>query len=356
MELAALGWDEAWAAAAADAAAGRDLAPARIAIEHRGAYEAIGAGGMVWAELRGKDYFEARDKRELPTVGDWVLVAPAAAGVSPIDALLPRRSCLVRAAAGEKTAPQPIAANVDVAFVITSANQDLNERRIERYLTTVEAGGAAPVIVLNKIDLVDDAAPLVARLAEVAPGVPVVPVSAARGDGTEAVRAHLGPGRTGVVVGSSGVGKSTLLNRLLGAAAQAVQPVRDDDDRGRHTTTRRELFVLDGGGIVIDTPGMRELKLWAEGSDTGDDELAFDDVDDLAATCRFRDCGHDAEPGCAVRAAVERGELAAARLDSWKKLHREHAVEGARREEAAKRRAKVGAKALRARLRDKRGD
>ena len=352
MTLEELGWDEAWAAAAAEAAAGvgagAALEPARITIEHRGAYEAIGAGGAIWAELRGRDYHEARDKRALPTVGDWVLVAGAGGdGVAPIEALLPRRSSLVRAAAGEKVAPQPIAANIDVAFVVTSANQDLNERRIERYLTTVRDGGAAPVILLNKVDLVDDAAPLAARLAEVAPGVPIVLLSAARGDGVDAARAHLGPGRTGVVVGSSGVGKSTLLNRLLGAAAQEVLPIRDGDDRGRHATTRRELFVLAGGGVLIDTPGMRELKLWTEPDATGDDALAFDEIDELAAGCRFGDCGHDREPGCAVRAAVESGELPAERLAAWQKLHREQSAQ------AKKRGEKIGARLLRQRLRDK---
>jgi len=298
---------------------------------------------MVWAELRGKDYFEARDKTALPTVGDWVLVAPAdGTGVSPIEALLPRRSCLVRAAAGEKTIPQPIAANVDLAFVVTSANLDLNVRRVERYLATVQSGGAAPVIVLNKIDLIADPAPLLARLAEVAPGVPVIATSAAYGDGVDRVRAHLA-GRTGVVVGSSGVGKSTLLNQLLGAAAQVVRTVRDDDDKGRHTTTRRELFFLDGGGVVIDTPGMRELKVWTEPSTTGDDELGFEDVTALSATCRFRDCTHTNEPGCAVRDAVP-----AERLAAWQKLRREAAAQV-----QDKRRARVATRSLRQRLRDK---
>jgi ribosome biogenesis GTPase len=344
-DLAALGWDDGWASAAAEHRAG--LIPARIAIEHRGAYQAIGQAGTVWAELRGKDYFAARDKRALPTVGDWVLLDGLV-----VEVMLPRRSCLVRAAAGAKVAPQPIAANVDVAFVVTSANQDLNVRRIERYLTAVTSGGAAPVIVLNKADLVDDAAALAARIAAIASGTPVVIASAATGDGVDGLVAHLGPGRTGVVVGSSGVGKSTLLNRLLGAAVQEVQAIRDDDDRGRHTTTRRELFVLAGGGVLIDTPGMRELKPWTE-----PEELAFDDVDALAAQCRFADCKHAAEPGCAVRAAVEAGALAPDRLAAWAKLAAEQRAEAGRRDAAArldeKRRGKVGARALRERLRDK---
>jgi ribosome biogenesis GTPase / thiamine phosphate phosphatase len=358
ISLAALGWDDAWKAAA-DEVARPELVPARIAIEHRGAYEALGADAMAWAELRGRDYFVARDKRELPTVGDWVLLAPATGGVSVIEALLPRRSVLVRAAAGDKVAAQPIAANVDVAFVVTSANLDLNERRLERYLTTVQDGGAAPVVVLNKLDLVSDPAPLVARLAEVAPGVPVVAASATTGVGVDLVRAHLGPGRTGVVVGSSGVGKSTLLNQLLGAAVQDVRPVRADDDRGRHTTTRRELFVLDGGGVLIDTPGMRELKPWTDRDPAGGDAdaLAFDEIAALARSCRFGDCEHGAEPGCAVRAAAAAGEVAADRLDAWRKLRAEQRHEADRRDAAArlddKRRGKIGARALRERLKDK---
>jgi ribosome biogenesis GTPase len=345
--LEELGWDDAWAAAAAAAGGGADVEPARIRVEHRGAYEAIGASGPIWAELRGRDYHEARDKRALPTVGDWVLVARGGPGVAPIHALLPRRSSLVRAAAGEKVAPQPIAANVDVAFVVTSANQDLNPRRIERYLTTVRDGGAAPVILLNKIDLVADPAPMLAALAQVAPGVPVVACSAERGDGIDQALAHLGPGRTGVVVGSSGVGKSTLINRLLGTQAQEVRAIREDDARGRHATTRRELFVLAGGGILIDTPGMRELKPWTEPDASGDDVLAFDDVAELAAGCRFGDCAHGGEPGCAVTAAVAAGEMAAERLEAWRKLHREQD------EQSRKRLEKQGARSLRQRLRDK---
>jgi ribosome biogenesis GTPase len=368
VDLIDLGWDDAWQRAA-DAHPG--LAPARIAVEHRGAYEALGAAGTVWAELRGVAYHAARDKRELPTVGDWVMLGePSGAGpgdasakrepgVSPrsrrepasraannaaIEHLLPRRTSLVRAAAGERTEPQPIAANVDVAFVVTSANLDFNARRLERYLAAVGSGGAAPVLVLNKIDLVDDPAALLARMAEVAAGAPVVAMSAIRGEGVDTVRAHLARGRTGVVVGSSGVGKSTLLNQLLGAAEQTTLPVRADDDRGRHATTRRELFVLDGGGILIDTPGMRELKPWME----EDEELGFDDIETLAAQCKFADCTHEREPGCAVRGAVPDDRLAA-----WKKLTGERAEVAGRRSEAAKRREKAGARALRQRLREK---
>ncbi len=307
MNLAALGWDDAWAAAAA--AIDPALAPARVAVEHRGAYQVLDDGELRWAELRGKDYHAAEDKRALPTVGDWVLTDGPV-----IKAILPRRSCIVRAAAGERVAPQPIAANVDVAFIVTSANLDLNVRRVERYLATVQASGAAPVIVLNKIDLVEDPAPLRDKLAAL--GATVIACSAARGDGIAEVRAQLGAS-TGVVIGSSGVGKSTILEHLIGAPL-AVQAVRAHDDRGKHTTTRRELYVLPGGGVVIDTPGMRELKLWAE---AGDDDLAFEDINELAAGCKFSDCKHAAEPGCAVRDAVAPDRLAA-----WHKLAREQAA------------------------------
>lgn len=344
MNLQDLGWDDAWAAAAAAIDPG--LAPARIAVEHRGAYQALDDGGELrWVELRGKDYFAAADKRALPTVGDWVLTAGAV-----IHAILPRRSCVVRAAAGEKVMPQPIAANVDVAFIVTSANLDLNVRRVERYLATVQASGAAAVIVLNKIDLVDDPAPLRDKLA--AMGAPVIATSAARGDGVEEVRARLGRG-TGVVIGSSGVGKSTLLEHLIGQALPTAA-VRPHDDRGRHTTTRRELFVLAGGGVIIDTPGMRELKLWSEADPAGaDDQLAFDDVTALAAQCKFADCRHVAEPGCAVVAAVKAGALPADRLDAYRKLAGEQVREADRRDHAERRRGKVGSKLLRARLKEK---
>ncbi len=336
--LAALGWDETWAAAWAtpelDGLRAAGATPARVAIEHRGAVEVVDEGGAFWAQSTGKMFFDAGDKRGLPVVGDWVIVgdadaARASGSRARLNAILPRRSCLVRRAAGEKEEPQPIAANVDVAFVVTSANQDLNPRRLERYLATVRDGGAAPVIVLNKIDLVADAAPLVAAAAAVADGAPVVPMSASTGAGVGALFPFLGVGRTAVVVGSSGVGKSTIVSALAaGELALATQPTREHDDRGRHTTTRRELFVLASGGVLIDTPGMRELQLW------GDDEgavAAFDDVDALAAGCRFSDCRHREEPGCAVRAAVVSGALTPERLASFHKLADERAAALARR-------------------------
>lgn len=335
-----LGWDDEWAATWAALVAEPELAgfrdtltPARVAVEHRGAVEVVDDGGAFWAEPTGKMFFSAGDKRALPIVGDWVAVSDAAnaratASRAPLRAILPRRTCLVRRAAGDKEEPQPLAANVDVAFVVTSANQELNPRRLERYLTTVRDGGAAPVIVLNKIDLVDDAAEMIADINAVAGGAPVVTTTATTGAGLDALARFLGRGRTAVVVGSSGVGKSTIVNALMaGAVALSTQPVSSLGDRGRHTTTRRELFVLASGGVLIDTPGMRELQLWGDDGDAS----TFDDITELAANCRFSDCRHQQEPGCAVRAAVERGTLAPDRLASFHKLAAERAAAAARR-------------------------
>lgn len=330
--LAALGWDATWAAAMAGSPELAGLTVARVAVEHRGAVEVVDDQGTFWAEPTGKMFFVADDKRALPVVGDWVVVADAerarATGArAPLRAILPRRSCLVRRAAGEREEPQPIAANVDVAFVVTSANQDLNPRRLERYLVTVRDGGATPVVVINKVDLAADPAPLLAAAAAVADGAPVLATSALTGAGLDALVGFLGPGRTAVVVGSSGVGKSTIVNALMaGEIELATQATRGHDDRGRHTTTRRELFVLAAGGVLIDTPGMRELQLW------GDDEApVFDDIAALAAACRFSDCRHHQEPECAVRAAVAAGTLAAARLAGFHKLAAEQAAAAARR-------------------------
>ena len=328
-----LGWDAAWAEALAGVADAAALTPARVAVEHRGAVEVVDGAGGFWAEPTGKMFFDAGDKRSLPVVGDWVAVADAdtarASGSrARLRAILPRRSCLVRRAAGEREEPQPIAANVDVAFVVTSANLDLNPRRLERYLVTVRDGGAAPVLVINKADLAEDPAPLLASARAVAGDAPVLMTSAVRGIGLDALAAFVGHGRTAVFVGSSGVGKSTIIGALMaGQVDLASQPARAHDDRGKHTTTRRELYVLTGGGILIDTPGMRELQLWGD----ADEELvAFDDIDALAAACRFSDCRHQQEPDCAVRAAVAAGSLAPERLAGFQKLAAERASSRAR--------------------------
>ena len=358
-DRARLGWDDRWAQAAPD---GADVV--RVIAEHRGAYHVAGAGGTAWAELPGKRFHAARDKRDLPTVGDWVVVerwaeAIAGGGAAIVADILLRRSLLVRKAAGERTAPQPLAANVDLGLVVTSANLELSPRRLERYLAVLRDANVTPVIVLNKIDLVDDIASVVDAIQALAIDVEVIPTCAITPGGAAALEART-RGATSVLLGSSGVGKSTLLNQMIERDVQTTQAARSDDDKGRHTTTRRELFVLPGGGVVIDTPGMRELGLYSD-ADGGELELAdFDDVAALAAECRFSDCTHMREPGCAVRDAVEAGELDPARVASFVKLSAEHKDVGRRaeiaRRGAAKRAAKAGARAMRDVTRRKLGD
>ncbi|MDX6454188.1 MAG: ribosome biosis GTPase / thiamine phosphate phosphatase, partial [Gaiellaceae bacterium] len=221
--------------------------------------------------------------------------------------------------AGRTSQAQTLAANVDIAFVVTSLGPELEPRRIERYLVTIWESGAVPEIVLTKADRLEDPWPFVATVEAVALGVPVHVVSALTGQGCDALRARLAPGTTAVLLGSSGVGKSTLVNRFAGQELMAVKETRADDDEGRHTTTHRELFELPGGGMVIDTPGIRELQLW----DSGGIDETFSDIDELAAACRFNDCTHASEPGCAVMAALASGELPRERYESWRKLQRE---------------------------------
>jgi ribosome biogenesis GTPase len=338
-----LGWDTAWQAARAAADPDAAWQPARIAAEHRGAYQALGPGGVAWVELPGRAFHAAADKRALPTVGDWVLIerwrtAAAGGGAGVIRAVLPRRSFLVRRAAGEATAPQPLAANVDTGVVVTSANADLSSARLDRYLALLRDGGIAPVLALSKIDLVPDLAPALARLAALADRV--IAASVVTGAGLAELRALAAPGTTTVLLGSSGVGKSSLLNAIAGTA-QPTGAIRADD-RGRHTTTRRELFASAAGGLWIDTPGMRELGAWIAERDAGaPDPAAFDDIAALAAACRFGDCRHLDEPGCAVRGAVSPDRLA-----SFHKLAGERRAAAARQTQTRKlaetRRARTG--------------
>ena len=326
-ELRTLGWDDAWNAARRLADPDGAWQPVRVAAEHRGANQALGPGGVGWVELTGKLYNDANDKRALPTVGDWVLVerwesAVADSGAAIVRALLPRRSFLVRKAAGEATAPQPLAANVDVGLVMTSANSDLSPARLDRYIGLLRDGGIEPVLVLSKIDLVADPSPGLAALAKIA-AVRVIALSSTQGHGLDELRALGGARKTCVLLGSSGVGKSTLLNALLGTH-QETRALRGDE-RGRHTTTRRELFVSESAGLWIDTPGMRELAQWVD----DEEEVAFDDITTLAARCKFRDCRHEKEPGCAVHDAV-----APERLASFHKLASERAVGVTKQSEA----------------------
>jgi ribosome biogenesis GTPase len=288
------------------------LVPGRVAAVHRGAFDVWTAARAVRSRLPGRLLHEGLDV----AVGDWVGLSDGL-----IRAVLPRRSALVRNAAGLTTTAQTLAANVDVALVVSSLGPDLEPRRIERYLVTIWESGASPEIVLTKADRLDDPWDLVAEVEEVALGVPVHVVSARTGQGCDALRARVGAGTTAVLLGSSGVGKSTLVNRWLGDDVMATKETREDDDEGRHTTTHRQLLELPGGGLVIDTPGLRELQLWDAGADALD--ATFADVEELAAECRFGDCTHEHEPDCAVLGAVESGELARERLHSWRKLQRE---------------------------------
>ncbi len=269
-------------------------------------------------------------------VGDWLAVTRSE--IPRVVALLPRRTDLGRQAAGRRTERQLLAANVDVVWVVTSLNRDLSPRRLERYLLAVASGGAEPVVVLNKIDLDPAGIGRATRAIEgAAPGVRLVLTSALLDDGFSDLIATLGPGRTGVLVGSSGVGKSTLANRLLGDQILATGAARDDDDRGRHTTTHRELHVLPGGrGVLIDTPGIRELQLW----DADALDAVFPELADLATRCRYRDCAHQGEEGCALEQALADGVVDADRVRSWHKLQREAARQGQRQDDWRVRRAR----------------
>ncbi len=299
----------------------RGLWAARVAREERGRYRVLGTGGDRAAVAGGRLRRSASARADLPTVGDWVAVRPALDdGPLVIEAVLPRASVFLRKSAGPRTEPQALAANVDSVLVVAGLDAEYNPRRIERYLAAAWDSGALPVVVLNKADLVEDREDRVVETRLSAPGVEVVALSARTGEGLEGLAPCLAPGRTVALLGSSGVGKSTLVNALLGEPRQATAEVRPSDARGRHTTTRRDLLVLPGGALLIDTPGLRELQLWAD-----EDSLsgAFPDIEELAAGCRFRDCWHEEEPGCAVRESVARGTLAAGRLESWRKLQRE---------------------------------
>ena len=331
MTLETLGWDDGFETELR--ARGDALRPARVAVAHNAFFRLETAAGDVLAELAGRlRHSAAPDAR--PVVGDWVAVRPGGNGDGAIiEAVLPRRCCFSRKAAGEPTRRQLVAANIDTVLVVSGLDEDFNLRRIERYLAAIRNCGAAPVIVLNKADLCPDPETRRAAAAALAPEAPLHVIGALRPGGAEPLRGHLPPGRTGALLGSSGVGKSTIINGLLGRERQRTAAVRRRDGRGRHTTTQRELILLPDGGLVIDTPGMRELQLWDD-ADAPDD--AFDDIQALAADCRFRDCGHDREPRCAVRGAVEAGRLSAARLDSFRRLRRERQAVQQRREERAR--------------------
>ena len=294
---------------------------ARVAEENREGYRIFCEKGELLAELSGKVRHATSSRADLPAVGDWVLAQLRLGdNRATIHRVLQRKGKFSRKTAGRKTEEQIVAANLDIVFLVSSLNREFNPRRIERYVSLAADGGARPVIVLNKADLCQNAEAFLTEAAAAAPGARLVLTSATRGDGCNQLRAILEPGFTAAVLGSSGVGKSTLINVMLGSSRLLTQAVRESDDRGRHTTTSRQMVLVPGGGVLIDTPGMRELQLWGAAEGIG---RAFGEIQELAARCKFRDCKHQSEPGCAVRAAVESEALASERLENFRKLARE---------------------------------
>ena len=315
-----LGWD-AYFEALWNESAKDGCVPARVVSQQRGLWRVVGNFEECWAEPSGKFRKESEAGGDWPAVGDWVSVELRAEKQNAlIQHILTRRSRFVRKVAGKQIAEQVIVANIDVALIVAALDGDFNVRRVERYLAQCWESGARPAIVLNKADACAESAELAAEIEGIAMGAPVFLVSAKTGEGLEALEGSFKKGQTIVLLGSSGVGKSTLVNRLLQEDRQTTHAVRESDSRGRHTTTSRELFVLPSGAMIIDTPGLRELQLW---NATEGLTQTFADVDELAAQCRFTDCQHQKEPGCAVQAALASGILDGDRLESWRKLQRE---------------------------------
>ena len=322
----------------------------RVLLQERGLYRVVSETGEQMAEVSGRLRHEAKGPTDFPAVGDFVwLEGGAGQGNAMIQGVLPRRSVFVRRAAGIGCTEQVVAANIDTVFICMALNGDFNLRRLERYLAVAWDSGAVPVVVLTKADLCGDLPRRLFEVGESAAGVEILSVSAVEPDGWRALLSHIGSGQTVALIGSSGVGKSTLINRLLGEERLETGGLRDDD-KGRHTTTRRELFLLQSGGMVIDTPGMRELGLWAVDSGV---EQSFADIEALAARCRFRNCSHTGEPGCAIRAALDSGALSGQRLQSYQKLCAESRYAGdtegflAEKKEKFKRIAKINRSARR---------
>ena len=298
---------------------------ARVTEQHRDLYKVAGEKGELQAGVSGNFIYRANDNSDFPAVGDWVMIdrMDDSAGNAVIHQILRRKSVFERKAAGTGNGIQIVAANIDVIFICMSLNADFNLRRVERYLSIAWNSQATPVIVLTKSDLCEDLDQRLLEIAKVSVGTDVVVCSSVEEDGYEQVRDYIKEGKTIAFIGSSGVGKSTLINRLMGSDVMFTKGIREDDDKGRHTTTHRQLLILPGGGIVIDTPGMRELQL-----DSANLSRAFEDVEDLAEHCRYRDCTHTEEPGCAVRRAIQDGELPEERLESYRKLQKEMGYDG----------------------------
>ena len=354
MDLERIGWTPSRADAFVPHAAD-GLVPGRVSLEHTHIYRVLTAEGEVLARVAGRLRHQASGRSDFPAVGDWVALESDSAGSDArIRAVLPRHSRFSRRAAGDPTEEQIVAANIDTVFLVGGLDGDFNPRRIERYLFVASESGAIPVVLLNKADLVEAPEAMANEVRALAPGVAVHAVSCRVDGSLDVLREHLAPGTTAALLGSSGVGKSTIVNRLIGFDLLRTRDVRVADSRGRHTTTSRQMVLLPEGGVLIDTPGMRELQLWETG-----EALAgtFGDIDALAGACRFRDCQHRQEPGCAVRAATDAGELDAGRLASYHKLQEEQAHHARQVDERAqldeKRRSKVLSRTIK-RFKDKR--
>ncbi len=350
------GWDKRAATLfAPHAEAG--LEPGRVLLEHRGSYAVTTQNGDLSGTVSGRFRHNTVAAQDFPAVGDWVALDVAQdRQTAVIQAVLPRRSQFARQGRGDQASAQVVAANVDLVLIVTSLDHDFNLRRLERYVTLAWSSGAEPVIVLNKADLSEEVAERVADVATIAPGVPVRVLAARDGVGIETLTPLLEPGKTVALLGSSGVGKSTIVNAIVGWQRQATGDVRADDQRGRHTTTVRELLVTESGALLIDSPGMRSVGMWEIDEGLAD---AFEDVGRFAQQCRFSDCGHASEPGCAVQAAIASGELPRARLDSQQKLAREAAAIAMRTDHelraSSKRRWKIIHKSTRNHMRVKYG-
>ena len=355
MRLVELGWDGTRAGEFAPYAQKADVQPGRVAIEFNHNYRVYVDDDEIEAVAAGRLKHHAGSRSDLPAVGDWVAVRKRPdEDRGSIQAILPRRSKFSRKVAGHVTDEQVVAANVDVVFLVMALDHDFSVRRMERYVILARESAASPVILLTKPDLADDLPARVSDVAATAGDLPMHVLSPKRNEGIDQVRAYLRVGRTCALLGSSGVGKSTIINRLVGADLLKTREVRESDSKGRHTTTHRELVKLPDGGLIIDTPGMRELQLWDVGEAVKE---TFDEIEALALECHFTDCRHREEPRCAVKAAVADGRIPAARLESYHKLQDELAHLATQQDERArlevKRQSKVLNRAMRARYKER---